>query len=77
MRVVKPIPIANIIVDRHSLSPQTFSLAKHLESGGHIPAVRVVAGADGAYILRDGRHRVTATKLLGWTHIEARFWRPD
>jgi len=74
MRVVRAIPIQNIIVDRHSISPQTLSIAKHMESGGSVPPIKVVC-LNGSYILRDGRHRVTAAKLLGLTTIDAKFYK--
>lgn len=72
MRVIKNIPISNIVVDRIPLD-RTLSLVKHLEQGGSVPPIKVEY-KNGTYILKDGRHRVTAYKLLGRKFINAKFY---
>lgn len=72
MRVIKDIPISNIVVDRIPLI-RILSLVKHLEQGGTIPPIKVDY-KNGTYILKDGRHRVTAYKLLGRQFISAKFY---
>lgn len=72
MRVIKDIPISNIVVDRIPLN-RTLGLVKHLEQGGTVPPIKVEY-KDGTYILKDGRHRVAAYKLLGRRFISAKFY---
>lgn len=74
MRVRKLIPISNIIIDREPIGPQTFELAKFLESGGEVPPIHVEPTATGQYKIRDGRHRVLAFKLLGREQILAKYF---
>lgn len=78
MRVVKYIPIINIIVDSHSISEETYDLALKIDCGeidiDKLTPIKVVM-KDGSYILRDGRHRVTAFKLLGIKKIKAKFFK--
>lgn len=76
MRVVEFINIANVVVDRHSISEQSFDLAKKLDSGQIQPSdltpIKVVLNK-GAYVLKDGRHRITAFKLVGLKQIKAKY----
>lgn len=72
MRVIKDIPISNIVVDKIPFKG-ILSLVKHLEQGGTIPPIKVDY-KNGTYILKDGRHRVTAYKLLGRPFISAKFY---
>lgn len=77
MRRVSFINLVNIVVDKHSISPQTFDLAKKLESGEITPEdltpIKTV-NQNGTHILKDGRHRVTAFKLVGLKQIKARYY---
>lgn len=80
MRKVAFINIVNIVVDRHSISPQSFDLAKKLEKGTitleDLPTIKVVEKG-GTFILKDGRHRITAVKLIGETRIKARYYKKN
>ncbi len=71
MRIIKEIPIHNIKVDRFSISPETLSLVDFIRSGGEVPAIKIQK-LDGRYILKDGRHRITAYKLLGIKTIKCK-----
>jgi len=73
MRITKDLPIANIKMDRWPICPQTFDLATKLEGGLKVPPIHVAKLPNGQYKICDGRHRVTAFKLLGRNEIEARF----
>ena len=73
MRQTKEIPIGAIQMDRWALQPQTLKLAAFLEMGGDVPPIHVARCANGNYRICDGRHRVTAFKLLGRRKITARF----
>lgn len=73
MRTEKEIPIRNIAVDRFSISPETLALCDHIRNGGNIPAIKVQK-KDGVYILKDGRHRITAYKLLGKQKIKCKLY---
>lgn len=71
MRVVKEIPIRNIVVDRFSISPETLCLVDFIREGGEIPAIKIQK-LNNRYILRDGRHRITAYRLLGIEKIKCK-----
>ena len=73
MRVTKPIPIEQIVMDRHQLNPSTLSLVDYLFAGGDIPPIKVTTLGTGQYKIKDGRHRVTALKLLGAKEVTATF----
>lgn len=72
IRVVRPILIAAVQMDRHPLHPRTLELVRYLEAGGSTAPIHV-ATTEFGYRICDGRHRITASKLLGRTHILARF----
>lgn len=67
------IPIQQIEMDHHPLNPSTLGLVTHLAGGGEVPPIHVQSLVNGRYRICDGRHRVTAYKLLGYRHIEARY----
>lgn len=76
MRVVKEINLCNIIVDRWSISPETLDLCLKIKSGEvkieDLPPIKV--HWDGImFKLTDGRHRITAMKLLGEKTIKAKY----
>lgn len=73
MRVVRDINIANIKVDRFSISKETLSIVDHIRSGGEVPPIEIYK-KDARYVLKDGRHRITAHKLLGLTKIKCRLY---
>jgi len=79
MRITSWINICNISVDRHSISKQTFDLASKLENNeifkDELPPIRVTLNKNGTFILKDGRHRVTAYKLLGLKTIKAKYYK--
>lgn len=81
MRVTSWINIVNIKVDRYSISKQTFDLAQKIESGkinvNDLPPIKVFLNKQGTFILKDGRHRITAYKLLGLTKIKAKYYRHE
>lgn len=58
-------------MDRYPLNPSTLDLIDYLRSGGSVPPIKVKRLPTGNYEIRDGRHRITAYKLLGKTHIKA------
>lgn len=74
MRTTKHINLVNIEVDNHPLNPSTLELVDYLREGGLVPAIKVIKTSTGSYKIRDGRHRVTAYKLLGRDKILAKFW---
>ena len=73
MRVIKEIPIDNIKVDRFAIQPKTLDLVDYLRNGGSVPPIHIYR-QNGTFILCDGRHRLTAFKLLGRNEIMARFY---
>lgn len=73
MRVIRSVSIGSIQMDRHPLNPSTLSLIKFLEGGGDVPPIHVQRLSGGNYKICDGRHRVTAFRLLGRREIPARF----
>jgi len=78
MKTFKWINIKNIIVDKYSISPETLELVLKIKSGEikieDLPPITTELKS-GSYILKDGRHRVTAFKLLGIDKIYAKVYR--
>ena len=75
-RIIRDIPVSAIAMDRHPLNPSTLSLVEYLAAGGSVPPIHVAKTRSG-YQICDGRHRVTASKLLGREMISARFARQE
>lgn len=75
MRIIRSINIGLIDVDRWALAPRTLALVEHLRSNGTVPPIHVRRSqlGYGRYVILDGRHRITATKLLGRSSILARY----
>ena len=73
MRIFRLIPTRSVIMDRHPLNEDTMSLAEYLKAGGAVPPIHVAKTEHGAYRICDGRHRVTAHKLLGRPWIMATY----
>ena len=73
MRHTKSINISMVKMDRHPLNGKTLSLIKYLESGGMVPPIKVASLKQGGYIIKDGRHRITAFKLLDRPEIKAKY----
>ena len=73
MRVTRHINISDIRVDRYPINPSTLQLVDFLRSGGLVPPIHVAVRSTGGYLIKDGRHRLLANKLLGMKTIEARF----
>jgi len=72
--IEKLINIGNIKVDRYPLNPSTLSLIDFIREHGieGLPPIRVKLNENGVYMIKDGRHRVTAFKLLGIKQILAK-----
>ena len=70
----KLVNICNISIDKHPLNPTTLNLIDFIRVYGisNLPPIRVKMSDDGVYIIKDGRHRVTAFKLLGIKEILAK-----
>jgi ParB-like chromosome segregation protein Spo0J len=73
MRIIRDVNVSSIKMDRYPLNKSTLNLIKYLESGGSVPPIKIATLKKGNYLIRDGRHRITAFKLLGWEKIEAKF----
>jgi hypothetical protein len=73
MREIKEICVRSIKMDRDPNNRDTYLLAKYLEHGGSVPPIHVAINKCGRFIIRDGRHRVLAHKLLGRKMIMAKF----
>lgn len=67
------IPIASIKMDRYPMNPSTLGLVDYLRKGGLVPPIKVAKSKGGGFVIRDGRHRVLANKLIGNHLIEAKF----
>lgn len=72
-RINKFIRVCSIEIDRYPINPTTLALVDHIRNGGDVPPIKVARKSTGGFAIRDGRHRVTAHKLLGIEYIEARF----
>jgi len=60
-------------MDRYAIEPNTLSLIKHFEKGGMVPPIKLAKLRCGQYKILDGRHRVTASKLMGKSNILAKY----
>lgn len=60
-------------MDRWPICPRTLNLIDYIRNGGGVPAIKVVKKSTGGYIIKDGRHRVLAHKMLGIKQIKADF----
>ena len=67
------IDVGLVRIDRYPMNPSTLSLIDYLREGGEVPAIKVAKHPKGGYIIRDGRHRVLAHKMLGIKKIKAKF----
>lgn len=71
--MIRKVPLNDILVPREELplNKDTLSLVKHLEAGGNVPPVKVQRNPSTGqpWKLLDGRHRYTAAKMCGWTHL--------
>ena len=72
-RVVAFIDVGAIVVDKYPINLKTLELVRHLEAGGEVSPIKVAKLPGGGFKLCDGRHRVTAFKLLGRETIEAKY----
>lgn len=79
MRRIEQINIKNIVVDKHSISKETFDLAYKIKTNKlsieYLPPIKLEYIKDGTYKLKDGRHRITAFKLLGIKSIKSKFYK--
>lgn len=73
MRVIEQIPVSQIQMDSWRIVPKTLGLIDHLRGGGKVPPIKVYKNGNGQYVIKDGRHRVTAFKMLGRKKILAKF----
>lgn len=71
MKEVKKIRIESILIDNLPVNKKTFDLALFIYQGGEIPPIRLEKSSSGGYLIKDGRHRVCAFKLLGRIEIKA------
>ena len=72
MREPRPIALVNVELDRFPIK-RVIELVDHMRAGGAIPPIHVQPNGMGQYKVLDGRHRTLVAKLLGHTHIMARF----
>ncbi len=73
MKVEKMIHICSIKMDNYPLNPSTLNLIDFIRNGGEVPAIRISKMSNGQFKIKDGRHRLTAYKLLGRKEILAKF----
>ena len=77
MRLTHKIHISQILMDHTPLNRRTYVLARDMDEVGQQKPIKVRLLEDepqaGNYEIRDGRHRVTAARLLGWEWIMATY----
>ena len=72
-RVTQMVNISDIQMDRYPMNPTTLSLIDYMRTDGEIPPIKLAKKSTGGFLIKDGRHRVLASKLLGLTKINAKF----
>ena len=65
--------ISLIKVDRYPMNIKTLNLIDYIRNGGEIPPIKVVKLPKGGYMIKDGRHRLLAYRMLGLSKIKAKF----
>ena len=65
MKNFRLIPIGQIIMDHTPLNQATLSCASAIKNKIGMPPIKVVQKSNGQYKVKDGRHRITASKLNG------------
>jgi len=72
-RIIESVYVGQIKMDRYPLNPATLSLIRYLEANGSVPPIKIVKLKSGGYRIKNGRHRITAFKMLGRKKIKAKF----
>lgn len=67
------IDISLIKVDRYPMNVKTLNLIDYMRNGGEVPPIKVVKLPKGGYMIKDGRHRLLAHRMLGLSKIKAKF----
>lgn len=67
------IEVSQIQVDKWPLNRDTLNLVMFLMNNGEVPPIKVQQKPDGNFVIKDGRHRLLAFKLLGRPQIEAKY----
>lgn len=77
MRLTHLIDISQIRMDKIPLNQGTYWLAIAMQKQGQLKPIKVCLIESGPHAgnfeIRDGRHRVTAARLLGWQKIMATY----
>lgn len=73
MRVVRNIDIDLIDYDRLPSLKSVKSLISHLKESKSVPPIKVVK-KNGRFILKNGRHRLLAHKILNYKQIKAKYY---
>ena len=76
-RVLAPVYISLIDTDRIPIGPVSLLYAIELQRGSCFPPVKLQRAAHGRFILKDGRHRFVAHKLLGYRMISAVYFSKE
>jgi hypothetical protein len=72
-RVVGMVPVAHIEIDRLPLRPDGLDTTLALMLGVAMPPIHLQLKVEGGWLIKDGRHRLLAHKLLGREEILARW----
>jgi len=72
VRETREISIGLIDIDHLPLNETGLATTLALKRGVHMPPIKVAKLTDGRFLIRDGRHRYLAHKLLGRKTIMAR-----
>ncbi len=74
--VTTHIPLNLIDIDYLPIDRKSYELAKLIAAGTIISPIKLQRIAQGRFKLKNGRHKFVACKLLGYSHIAARFKKP-
>ena len=77
MRIIRFLPVCSISLDRIPMDAKTLRFALEMKAGGVFPPIKVALAHNGCFEIRDGRHRLAASKLAGRYGIMARYGRAD
>ncbi len=65
--------ISLIRVDRYPMNRRTLDLIDYLRDGGSVPPIKITKHPLGGFMIKDGRHRLLAHKMLGLAKIKASY----
>lgn len=75
MRTEKDVYLNQIEIDRYPINKSTLDLIDFIRDGGEVKPIKVYEKSKGKFVIRDGRHRFTAYKMMGKQKIKVKYFK--